>query len=332
MRSAFDEPEGVGLADILRVARQSGVPYKSAHDGRFDTHPLQRCVVLRKQADWRRALARPRKGSAERDAAARKRFFMEAGPLTPYLAIDTAGLTFFVSTDDRLGRGLFVRRRRSDFRYLNRAVQLLSKNGLLQCSTFIDVGANIGTTTVNAIRRHGFSHAVAIEPEPRNFRLLRLNIVANDIEARVTALRAAVSDRVGEVDLVLSPGMSGGHKLARLRSRADEAVKVPAVTLDELARRELVKPENVGLLWIDAGGAEALVLTGASLLLERGVPIVAAVRPTRPGWPEMRQSLMTLLHDYTDFANLREKEPPVGELGPLLDSLTETGDLIAFAR
>jgi FkbM family methyltransferase len=258
---------------------------------------------------------------------------MEAGPLTPYLAIDTAGLTFFVSTDDRLGRGLFVRRRRSDFRYLNRAVQLLSKHGLLESSTFIDVGANIGTTTVNAIRRHGFSHVVAIEPEPHNFRLLRLNIVANDIEARVTTLQAAVSDRVGDVDLMVCPRTSGGHTLARLRRRAsDETVTVPAVTLDELARRELVKPENVGLLWIDAAGAEALVLTGASLLLERRVPIVTAVRRTRQSWPETGQSLMTLLRDYTDFANLREKEPPVGALGPLLDSLTETGDLIAFSR
>jgi FkbM family methyltransferase len=288
---------------------------------------------LRRQAGWRRALARLRKCPAESEAGARKRFFEEAGPLTPYLAVDAAGLTFFVATDDRLGRGLFVRRRRTDFRYLNRAVHLLSDHGLLQRSTFIDVGANIGTTTVSAIRRHGFSHVVALEPEPHNFRLLRLNIVVNDIEARVTALQVAVSDRAGEVELVLSAGMSGGHTLAQLVPRAFETVTVPAVTLDDLARRKLVKPETAGLVWIDAPGAEALVLKGASLLLERRVPIVTAVRPTRPNWPQTRQSLTTLLCDYTDFANLRrKKEPPVGLLAPLLDSLTESGDLIAFSR
>jgi hypothetical protein len=85
-------------------------------------------------------------------------------------------------------------------------------------------------------------------------------------------------------------------------------------------------------VWIDTPAAEALVLKGASLLLERGVPIVTALRPTRSNWPQTRQSLTTLLRDYTDFANLRKKEPPVGRLGPLLDSLTESGDLIAFSR
>jgi hypothetical protein len=66
---------------------------------------------LRRQAGWRRALARLRKSRAEREAAARKRFFEEAGSLTPYLAVDAAGLTFFVSTNDRLGRSLFASRR-----------------------------------------------------------------------------------------------------------------------------------------------------------------------------------------------------------------------------
>jgi FkbM family methyltransferase len=204
---------------------------------------------------------------------------------------------------------------------------------LLQRSTFIDVGANIGTTTVNAIRRHGFSHAVALEPEPHNFRLLRLNIVVNAIEACVTALEVAASDRTGDVKLALSAGMSGGHTLVQLRPGAPETVTVPAVTLDDLARRELIKPETVGLVWIDAPGAEALVLKGASLLLERRIPIVAAVRPYRRNWPQTKQSLTTLLGDYTDFANLRrKKDPPLGQLGPLLDSLMQSGDLIAFAR
>jgi FkbM family methyltransferase len=288
---------------------------------------------LSRQAGWRRVFARLGKSRADRGAVARHRFFEEAGSLTPNVAVDAGGLTFFVSTDDRLGQGLFVHRWRSDFRYLDRAVRLLGEHGLLQRSTFIDVGANIGTTTVSAIRRHGFSHAVALEPEPRNFRLLRLNTVVNDIEARVTALPVAVSDRAGDVKLALYPGMSGGHKLAQLKPRAPKTVTVPAVTLDDLARRELIRPETVGLLWIDAPDAEALVLTGASLLLERRIPIVAAVRPSGRNWPQTKQSLTTLLRDYTDFANLRrKKDPPRGQLGPLLDSLTKSGDLIAFAR
>ena len=51
--------------------------------------------------------------------------------------------------------------------------------------SFVDVGANIGTTTIPALLSHGFETAVAIEPEPENVRVLRMNVLLNDLEDRV---------------------------------------------------------------------------------------------------------------------------------------------------
>jgi FkbM family methyltransferase len=283
---------------------------------------------------WARALAGLRRRPAD-EAAVRKRFFKAARPLTRYLSVEAKGLTFLVATDDRLGRGLFVRRWRQDFRHLERAVGFLEEHGLSPAgSTLVDVGANIGTTTVRAIRRHGFARAVALEPEPGNFRVLRLNVVANEIDSRVTALQVAGSDHVGDVELALSRRSSGEHALARLRPDGDAArtLTVPAVTLDDLVDRGVIEPDAVGLLWIDAAGAEALVLAGASRLLERGVPVVAALRPGLPDWPQTKASLSRLLAGYTDFADLRHGRPPGAALEPLLDSLSGNGDLLAFRR
>jgi FkbM family methyltransferase len=298
--------------------------------------PLRRVRrLLRRQAGGRQALARLTKPPAPNDAAARRMFFNRAGPFTPYVSVEVKELTFFVSTNDRLGRGLFARRWRQDLGHLRRAVSLLEEHGLYRAgSTFVDVGASIGTTTVSAIRRHGFARGVALEPEPGNFRTLRLNLFANEIEG-VAAFQVAVADREGDVDLALSARSSGTHTLVPLLpdGKSDGTMTVPVVTLDGLVQRGVIQPDAIGLLWIDTAGAEGLVLAGASALLKRGVPIVTAVRPALPSWPGTRESLIGFLSGYTHVADLRRgKEGPSTDLEALLSSLTENADLLVFRR
>jgi FkbM family methyltransferase len=275
------------------------------------------------------------KPAADRRRAVRARFFDEAGPLTPYVSVEVQDLTFFVSTNDHLGRGLFARRWRQDLGHLERAVHLLNEHDLSPLgSTFVDVGANIGTTTAGAVRWHGFARAVALEPEPGNFRTLKLNLVVNDIEPTVMALQVAVSDREGEAELALSARSSGSHILVPLaKGTPDATLTVPALTLDSLVQKGVIEPETVGLVWVDAAGAEGFVFAGASALLEQGVPIVTAVRPTLPSWPQTKESLIRLLRGYTHIHDLRHrKEPPATSLRPLLDSLTKDGDLLILRR
>lgn len=218
---------------------------------------------------------------------------------------------------------------------LDRALRLLADHGADPAgSTFVDVGANIGTTTVTAVRRHRFAAAVALEPEPGNFRVLGLNLAANRIESRVSALQVAASDRAGEARLRLSTRSSGEHELAPSgQAGGDAEIAVRVVTLDGLAREGTIEPEKVGLLWVDAAGAEASVLAGASVLLARRVPVVVAVRPTLPGWPGARAGLVRLLGGYTHFADVRLRRPRVAaDLPALLGSLARDGDVLAFRR
>jgi FkbM family methyltransferase len=174
-------------------------------------------------------------------AVSRRAFFNEARLLTPYVAVEVDGLMFFVATNDRLGRHLFVRRWRQDLSHLMRAVSVLREHGVYRAgSTFVDVGANIGTTTVGAICRQAFDRAISLEPAPDNFRTLRVNLVANEVESRVTALQVAVSDREGDVELVITPRSSGTHTLLPLLpERTSGAIlRVPTVRLDDLVRRQ----------------------------------------------------------------------------------------------
>ncbi len=137
--------------------------------------------------------------------------------MTPYVAVELGDEMFLTSTRDQgLGRQVFVGRWRKDMTVLERAVEWMTDHGIRLPGepVLVDVGANIGTTTVMALRRHGFASAVAIEPSPENGRVLRLNVVLNELEARVRTIPAAASDEEGQILLDLSSANMGGHRVA----------------------------------------------------------------------------------------------------------------------
>ena len=105
---------------------------------------------------------------------------------TSIVAVDTeAGCFLLATSDENITPSLFLKRSRGEIRTLRRTMSVLGELGLAPAGgTLVDVGANIGTTTVSGLRQHGFERAVACEPEPRNVLLLELNIVANDLRER----------------------------------------------------------------------------------------------------------------------------------------------------
>jgi FkbM family methyltransferase len=289
----------------------------------------------------RQALKAEKRGRAE--------FLVHAASMTPYVAAEIGDEIIFTSTQDTgLGRQVFVSRWRKDLTVLGRAVEWLAGNGISLPAEplFVDVGANIGTTTVMALRRHGFASAVAIEPSPANGRLLRLNVVANELEPRVRILPVAASDQAGETRFDVSNANWGGHRVSDGDGSA--TVTVEAVMLDGLVEQGVVQPERVGLVWIDAPGHEPAVLAGASSLIERGTPIVVAIRQvkgdpdTARPWvapPATRAAVLDALHGgYTEVVELRKHSKlgrathPVDQLDTLVDSFRHCQDLLLVRR
>ena len=92
--------------------------------------------------------------------------------------------------------------------------------GLMEGKTIIDVGANVGTTTIPALKTFGMGSSIAFEPAPANVRLLRQNVEANRLEERVAAFEVALSDHDGDVAFDLSDSNSGDHRV-----RVDDVVE-----------------------------------------------------------------------------------------------------------
>lgn len=268
--------------------------------------------------------------SGESDPASEKidriDYFDRADGYTEYLATSAGGAQFLVKTEDKhIGRSLFAKQGRGELTVLSRAVGAVAGlygSEAIAHRAFVDVGANIGTTTIPAIRSHGFDRALAIEPEPENFRVLRMNVLLNDLEERVVSLPVAVSNAVGHSELVVNLGRGGKHWIATDRSKlkkkdsgSDTAIlEVETVTLDHLVERGTIDPDATGMLWMDAEAHEGHILEGATSLLERGTPLVIEWNPTNLDRAGDRGKVQQALSDnYTHFAGMH-RDP--GRNGP----------------
>ena len=243
--------------------------------------------------------------------ARRAEFAAAASQFSPYLALELDGTLFFVSTESKYGRRLFASRRLKDGRQLDRSLRALQLAGIeLPGTTLVDVGANIGTTTVQALREYGFSAALACEPDPENFRILRANLAVNGLDERVRAFNLAISNWTGSGALVLRGRGSQTHRLLRAGERAAETHPVPVTTLDQLAAEGKFRPDRVGLLWVDVEGFEAEVLEGAQSLVSQSVPIVVEFSAHRfRTFGGLDAFVDVLSPSYTHFYDLKPSFP-----------------------
>lgn len=128
---------------------------------------------------------------------------------------------------------------------------------------FVDVGAHIGYYTLLASKLVGEGgKAIAIEPHPGNFSLLKKNVKHNRVK-NVELLNAAASNESGEQELHICLERSGNHSLLPSSERV-ERIQVKVVKIDDLVRQ-------VDWLKIDVQGAEHMVLQGAQKILSQKI-------------------------------------------------------------
>jgi FkbM family methyltransferase len=211
--------------------------------------------------------------------------------LTPSVAVVHDGAWYYVSTnDDLIGRHTFSTGSYEQDLFARSLdiIEALTGSPPLRGRTLIDIGANIGTTTVPGAKVFGASLVLAFEPAPANFKLLRCNVIANDMEDRVRAYQLALSDHSGVASLEMSASNWGDHRIRAEDVRAGDGVHgeswrttvdVPVARLDEILLRDGVDLDRLGLLWMDTQGHEGHVLAGAEAALAHGVPTVLEYWP-----------------------------------------------------
>lgn len=209
--------------------------------------------------------------------------FLEVAAEHAALVVAETDIGFYAvnPADHGKGRKVFLHRRHPPDDVLATALELLAAEGVDAAAGerwLVDVGAYTGSSAIPAVLRGSFARALAIEPEPGNYRALKANVALNDLEEKIRTERCAVSDAPGTVTMAVNTRMHGKHAVVsepggKLKGGVVE-VEVPADTLDAVLARCGVGAGEVGLLKIDAQGFEDRVLRGAGKLLATGLPVV----------------------------------------------------------
>lgn len=145
---------------------------------------------------------------------------------------------------------------------------------------FIDIGANIGTHSVSALKERNYCTAIAIEPSESNYRILTANLCLNGLMERVTCVQAAASNCEDVKTLFVNPKNCGDYRLDNNPhgNNTDESpITEKVITIDIgqylLDNIDHIQPEDT-LCWIDTQGHEISILSSLRPLLKRGMPAV----------------------------------------------------------
>jgi FkbM family methyltransferase len=169
---------------------------------------------------------------------------------------------------------------------------------------FFDVGANVGQTSMEALREFPEARIIAFEPHPDIFAQLRQSVS----NSRFSPHQLALADRTGDVTLYEYGNVGDGSLMNSLVPDARFSVQfahsasrriVECSTIDEFCALNGI--DRIDVLKIDAEGCDFLVLKGAARMLrERRIEFV-----------------------YTEFNDLQPKQGTTG------GSLLQISDYLA---
>lgn len=202
-------------------------------------------------------------------------------------------------------------------------LQSLLDRGVRGEGAALDIGANIGLTTV-MIARAGAGPVFAFEPHPPTFRYLTQTIAANGLDS-VRAIDKALGREPGELPFFVDEDSSASHVVAPQNRGRRGSITVPVATVDDFCA---TIDTPVRFIKIDAEGAEPDILAGARETLERDRPGVfvefnlftlMALSDVNP-----RRMLAGLCADFTHVYRFSAGDPyPIGDDTDIVNFLHE---------
>ena len=161
-------------------------------------------------------------------------------------------------------------------------VKFLKKYFRFKPHTFIDIGANIGTHLIYALKKINFKKAIGFEPEPFNFSLLKLNIECNGIVDKSKIYNIAISDKSGDSRLALSENNFGDHRISinndseitETEIVGRKKVSIKTERFDRFLGQFNINADSNTLVWIDTQGHEGHVVSGFNYISSNSQPFV----------------------------------------------------------
>ena len=181
-------------------------------------------------------------------------------------------------------------------------MEMFLRHALASGGALIDIGANVGLTSIPHAILGDFHPVIAVEPELRNFMCLEANARANGAEMICHHAAAAASPGTGVLKLKSNPT----HHYLAAKGKGE---RVALLTVDLLAQAA----DRVSLVKVDVQGGEADVLRGAGDLLRRreAAWLVEVRAPKHAGAADTAFIAATVETHFDGFMDTRAAMPEI---------------------
>lgn len=133
----------------------------------------------------------------------------------------------------------------------------------------LDLGGNIGRTSITRVILGDVRVVYAAEPEPANYACLVRNVAEHGLRGFALPDNVAIGATRGEVLLRRSRFIGGHRVLLPGQAPPEETVVVPAWPLDEWIAHHGIDHDAISFIKVDVQGQEVNILRGAEGLLSR---------------------------------------------------------------
>ncbi len=161
---------------------------------------------------------------------------------------------------------------------------------------FLDIGGNIGTTSIYVKKRMNSKlKVIAFEPVDNNYKMFKANMFLNDLdESDIIVENIGLSNEITNKKVVLNEKNPGASNLVDEVESSEEWEEVVCTTLDIYIEEHNICPEEIKYIWMDVEGYEGFVFDGADKTL--GQNTIPMFMEYVPEYLE-RASCKELLHE-----------------------------------
>jgi FkbM family methyltransferase len=142
--------------------------------------------------------------------------------------------------------------------------------------TLLDLGANIGLTSVWLAKKYTIERVIAVEPDRSNAMLARRNLDLNAIKSEV--IEAAIGPHEGTVGFE-------SNQVSNLGRVSEKGLPVAMITVDTILEKSACP--KLALLKIDIEGGEQQLFDGPTGWLDRTDAIIMEFHPTLVDHPKI---------------------------------------------